>query len=238
MVSKGLFITFEGIEGSGKSTQIKKAAQYLKQRGVSCLCTQEPGGTILGRRIREILLNEDPYEKNYKMYPEAEVLLFSAARAQHVREVILPNLKEGKIVLCDRFSDATCAYQGFGRGIDMAFIQELNFFTSSGLKPHLTLLFDLPVEDGLKRARERISTRKNSTMKADAAQLELDLIIAEDVFEKEALDFHRKVKEGYLWLAGQEPERFKIIDASKDIFAVHREVCIHLDDALEKYIRM
>jgi len=139
------FVTFEGIEGCGKTTQIRLAALWLKARGIPFLTTAEPGGTPLGRKIREILLNRG----SFTIGAEAELLLFAAARAQHVREAILPALAEGWWVLCDRFADATLAYQGFGRGLDTAFIRTLNAFSALSLMPDMTLLFDTPVETGL-----------------------------------------------------------------------------------------
>jgi dTMP kinase len=223
------FITFEGIEGCGKSTQIMLAGNYLERHLSNWIATLEPGGTSIGRRIREMLLNKAPYDSaNKKMCAETELLLFSAARAQHVREVILPALRDKKVVLCDRYSDATIAYQGFGRGLDINFIKVLNDFASADLKPGMTILFDLPVEVGLKRARDRISRAQESGAKMNTEQLELQLSTPEDLFEQEELDFHSKVREGYLYLAGDEPERFRIVDASKDIESVHRAVCVHL----------
>jgi dTMP kinase len=207
------FITFEGIEGCGKSTQIKLAGGYLSERRVPFVITEEPGGTPIGRKIREMLLNDVPRDMT-NISSETELLLFCAARAQHIKEVIGPALKEGRVVLCDRFSDATVAYQGFGRGLDIDFIRRVNEFSSAGLKPHFTLLFDLPVETGLRRAMERISINRGMP--------------AEDRFEREALEFHNRVREGYLALAGDESERFRIVDASKDIESVHRAVCVHL----------
>lgn len=213
------FITFEGIEGCGKSTQVKLAGEYLKQQRLPFITTEEPGGTSIGRKIREMLLVKAPHD-TAKMSSETELLLFSAARAQHVREVIRPSLKAGKMVLCDRFSDATIAYQGFGRGLDIDFIRRINDFSAAGLKPDSTLLFDLPVDMGLRRAMERISGNKR--------------IPAEDRFEREALEFHSKVREGYLSLARNEPERFRIVDASRDIEYVHGEVCAHLSQFINK----
>jgi dTMP kinase len=207
------FITFEGIEGSGKSTQVKLAGSYLRERRIPFITTEEPGGTPIGRSIRNMLLNKRPYDST-KMHAETELLLFLAARAQHVREVIRPSLKEGKVVLSDRFSDATIAYQGFGRGLDIDLIKLINDFSSGGLKPAFTLLFDLPVEMGLKRAMERISRKKG--------------LPPEDRFEREALEFHKRVREGYLSLAKNESDRIRIVDASKDIKSVHNEVCLHL----------
>lgn len=213
----GKFITFEGIEGCGKSTQVKLAGEYLTQNNIPCKITEEPGGTPMGRRIRELLLNKGSLKG---ICGEAELLLFSAARAQHVRDLIIPALKEDKIVLCDRFYDATIAYQGFGRGLNIDFIGVINEFSSANLKPDLTLLFDLPVETGLERAMDRISRTKGMP--------------AEDRFEREELEFHKKVKEGYLFLARQDSKRFRIIDASKDIESIHREVCVHLSSFINK----
>jgi len=209
-----LFITFEGIEGCGKSTQVKLAGRYLKKQRIPFITTEEPGGTPIGRKVREMLLNNAPHD-GAEMRAETELLLFFAARAQHVRQVIMPSLREGKVVLCDRFSDATIAYQGFGRGLNIDLIKLINNFSSDGLKPDFTILFDLPVEIGLKRATDRISRNKGK-------------IAAEDRFESEELEFHRRVREGYLSLARNEPDRFRIVDASEDIESVHHEVCIHL----------
>ncbi|HAJ27565.1 MAG TPA: dTMP kinase [Syntrophus sp. (in: bacteria)] len=210
----GLFVTFEGIEGCGKTTQILLAADYLAERGIPCLRTEEPGGTILGRKLREMLLNRGPFI----LYPETELLLFTAARAQHVREVILPALEEGKVVLCDRFADATLVYQGYARGLDIELISFLNSFVTNSLKPHLTLLFDLPVEVGLNRARERIA-RLNQASR-------------EDRFEEEDLTFHRKIREGYLLLAHQEKDRFRVIDAAGSVTDLQETVRFHLDTIL------
>jgi len=201
------FITFEGGEGSGKTTQIKLAADWLRERGAPVLATAEPGGTPLGRKIREILLNRG----SWTIGAEAELLLFAAARAQHVRETILPALEAGQWVLCDRFTDATLAYQGFGRGLDTGFIRTLNAFSAQALMPEMTLLFDLPVEAGLARAKKR----------AAGGQPEA----AEDRFEQEEWAFHGRIREGYLSLAAAEPERFRIIDGAGPVETVHRKVC-------------
>lgn len=201
------FVTFEGGEGSGKTTQIKLAADWLTGRGISALSTAEPGGSSLGRKIREILLNRG----SCAIGAEAELLLFAAARAQHVRETILPALEAGQWVLCDRFTDATLVYHGFGRGLDAGFIKTLNTFSTLSLTPSLTLLFDLPVEPALARAKRRISAGPPET--------------AEDRFEHEHRDFHGRIRKGYLSLAAGEPERFRIIDGAADVETVHREVC-------------
>ncbi|MBN2437207.1 MAG: dTMP kinase [Deltaproteobacteria bacterium] len=206
----GKFITFEGGEGSGKTTQIKLAADWLKERGIPVLATAEPGGTPLGRKIREILLSR----KSCAIGAEAELLLFSAARVQHVRETILPALEAGQWVLCDRFTDATLAYQGFGRKLDVEFIRTLNDFSTCSLKPDLTLLLDLPVEAGLARAKKR-----TAGICPEAA---------EDRFEREERIFHERIREGYLSFAANEPERFRIINGAADVESVRREVCLHL----------
>lgn len=204
------FITFEGIEGCGKTTQITLASAWLKERGIPSLATAEPGGTPLGRKIREILLNRAAFT----IGAEAELLLFAAARAQHVRETILPALEEGRWVLCDRFSDATLAYQGSGRGLDAAFIRTLNAFSALSLIPDMTILFDTPIETGLARAKRRTAGCRPET--------------AEDRFEQEDLAFHSRIREGYLTLAAGEPERFRIIDGTAAVGAIHAEVCRHL----------
>ncbi len=213
-------ITFEGIEGSGKTTQMKLTGTFLRQNHVSFVMTEEPGGTPMARRIREILLNRAPDEE---ICTEAEILLFSAARAQHVRKAIIPAIKEGKLVLCDRYYDGTIAYQGFGRGANIRFIKEIHDYASSGLKPGMTILFDLPVEVGLKRAMDRISLVKESSQEA----------LLEDRFEHEDLAFHQRVREGYLSLAQEEPERFRIIDSTADIKTIHRQVCDLISDFIK-----
>jgi dTMP kinase len=212
----GLFITFEGIEGCGKTTQVRLAAEYLQKKDVPLVVTQEPGGTPLSNKIRQILLNRGAF----RIGPGAEVLLFAAARAQHVEDVILPALEENKVVLCDRYSDATVAYQGYGRGIDTAAVRRVIDFASGSLTPDLTLLFDVPVELGLKRALRRISKRKGSA--------------PEDRFEQEAGEFHQRIREGYLELAGQEPGRFRVLDGSRKIDEIHRDVCTFIDEALKR----
>jgi dTMP kinase len=199
-------ITFEGIEGSGKSTQIKLVAEYLIEKNVEFLITQEPSGTDIGRKIGGILFNRE----HHYMCAETEMFLFCAARAQHVRELIMPALKQNKVVLCDRFSDATFAYQGAGRGLDQKFINLVNDYSSLLLKPDLTLLFDLPVEIGLKRATER-----NNRLKEPSST---------DRFERENMDFHRRIREGYLNIFQNEPDRFRLIDATRDVDTIQKEV--------------
>ncbi len=207
----GLFITFEGIEGCGKTTQLQMAGDFLASHSIPLISTAEPGGTPLGRTIRDILLNRGPYV----LSTGAELLLFCAARSQHIEEVIAPALSEGKVVLCDRFSDATLVYQGYGRGLNVEFIKAVNEFAIRGVKPDRTLLFDLPVEEGLARAFDRIARQQEAS--------------PEDRFEREEKAFHQRVREGYLQLAHQEPQRFRVINASQDIPAIHRDVCRHLE---------
>lgn len=210
----GVFITFEGPEGSGKTTQIKKAGDYLRRKNISFIITEEPGGTKLGNELRKLLLSKS----SLKIAGKSELLLFAAARAQHVEETIMPALDDGKVVLCDRYSDATVAYQGFGRGLEIGEVRWINNFSSQFLQPDLTLFFDLPVDVGLKRAMSRISRIAGSSV--------------EDRFEREDLQFHVRVREGYLALIKSEPERFRVIDALKGIPEVHREVCRYLDESI------
>ena len=194
MLMKGIFITFEGIEGSGKSTLIDNVAAALRQAGRDPLMTREPGGTSLGIALRKVLLNPE-MEKLGSM---AELMLFVADRAQHVFQVILPALEAGQIVLCDRYSDATIAYQGHGRGIPLDVITAVDNHARSEAIPHLTVLLDLPAETGLTRAR----TRNKESM--DSSESRID---------EEEMAFHQRVREGYLMLADQEPERFLVLDA-------------------------
>lgn len=198
------FITFEGIEGSGKTTQMRHLHKHLQELGYQTVVTREPGGCSISDTIRALLL--DP--ENVDMASRTELLLYSAARAQHVDECIRPALKAGKVVICDRFSDATTIYQGAGRGIDMKQLEEINNFATSGLTPDLTLLLDYPVEEGLQRARNR---NDNESLEAEGR------------FELEALSFHRRIREGYLELASRE-ERFHVIDALGDEFNVSRRI--------------
>jgi dTMP kinase len=210
---KGTFITFEGIEGSGKSTQIAMLANYLTARGVRHVLTREPGGTLIGDQVRKILL--DPV--NRTLDPAAELLLYAASRAQHLREIIIPALADGAIVLCDRFSDATLAYQGYGRGLDTGMINALDRIVTAGLRPDLTLLFDIEAAPGIARARGRNKSRGLET---------------EARFENEELAFHERVRQGYLTLVMQEPERIRIVDASSSPEAVQAKVRQIVDEKL------
>lgn len=191
-----MFITFEGIEGSGKTTQQQRLAALLRERGRTVVVTKEPGGTPLADRIRAILLDSASV-----IDPIAEVFLFAASRRQHTTEVIEPALARGEIVLCDRYADSTLAYQGFGRLNDLDRLRALNDWATDSLKPHVTLLYDLPEEVGLGRAVSR-----NAIAPQDEGR-----------FEAEDLRFHRRVREGYLAMAAAEPERFTIIDANGTI---------------------
>jgi len=195
-----LFVTFEGPEGAGKSTQIRRLASELEARGYSVVATREPGGTAIGEAIRQILLAPE----HSAMLPETEALLNTAARAQHVAEVIQPALAAGKIVLCDRFVDSTLVYQGAGRGLPTSDLLALQRFATRGLWPDLTLLLDLPVEVG--QARRRASGEPLSRFDADA------------------LGFHERVRTGFLALARDDPARWRIIDAAQSEEAVAREV--------------
>ncbi len=209
----GFFVTFEGIEGCGKSTQAGLLADYLKAKGLEVVLTHEPGGTAIGSRIRAILL--DPEIRGITGL--TELMLFSADRAQHMAEVIEPALKEGGVVICDRFSDATEAYQGYARGLDLEVISRLSGTATGGRRPNLTLLLDLPVETGLRRA-----IRRNKVGNAGA----------EARFEDEAARFHEKVRRGYLEIARREPVRVRVIDASGTVEKVHLAIKAAVDAAM------
>lgn len=196
------FITFEGIEGSGKSTQVGRAAAFLTSRRVPHVVTREPGGTRLGDAIRRILLHPDSRE----MVPMTELLLIGAARAQHLAEVVLPALQQERVVLCDRFEDSTRAYQGDGRGLPPGVVQQVCTLSAGTLEPGLTFLFDLPAEDGLRRAR-----RRNASP---------DGPMEEGRFDAEALAFHRRVRDGLLARARGCPERIRVLPATEPAEAV------------------
>ncbi len=183
-----LFITFEGGEGCGKSLQAKRLFKRLEVLGIPVLLTREPGGTPLGERISRWLKWSHP-----DITPLTELMLFNASRAQLVAEVIMPALKEGKVVICDRYTDSTIAYQSYGRGLDLEMVRTLNRDATQGLKPTLTFLLDIPAEEGLARKGDR----------------------KQDRFEQEKISFHRRVRQGYLKLALEEPERWLVIDATQ-----------------------
>ena len=192
-----MFISFEGIEGSGKSTAQRLLADHLQGLGYDPLLTREPGGCALGRSLRPILLDA----RTRGLSSRAELYLFLADRAQHVAEVIRPALEAGQTVLCDRYADSTLAYQGYGRGLDPEHLRRINDMATGGLMPDLTLLLDLPVHCGLERAGLR--NREEGT------------VLSEGRFDAESLEFHERVRQGYRSLAAEEPERFAIIDAAQ-----------------------
>ena len=200
-----MFITFEGIEGCGKSTQLLRLADYLRSRGVEVFSTREPGGCPIADQIRAVLLDAD----NAQMVPSAELLLYAAARAQHVSEMIVPALTRGAIVLCDRFSDATRAYQSFGRGLPRTLIEQLNEIACGDTNPQLTVLIDCPVPVGLGRAKARIEASSGPR---------------EERFELEAFSFHERVRNGYLTLAAESPDRFVVIDGDADQDTVYQRL--------------
>jgi len=192
--------------------------RLLQDKGHDCVITREPGGTRIGEKIRAILL--DPLSKD--MDPLTELLLYTADRAQHIKEYILPLLSDGKIVLCDRYYDATMAYQGFARGLDIGLIEKIHKLLFENLKPDITLLLDLPPETGLERAWKQINNGNR--------------ISQETRFEEERISFHKKVRAGYLELSRLEPERFRIIDASKDEHEVREEIIKILDAEINRRI--
>jgi dTMP kinase len=198
-MKRGKLITFEGIDGCGKTTQIRLLGKYLTERGIDFISTREPGGTDLGREIRSALLDG----AKGSVEPAAELLLYAADRAQHVRQVVLPSLAAGITVLSDRFYDATTVYQGYARGFDLGLVRQLNEFAAGGVKPDLTLLFDLDVEAALSRMRKRLD--------------ETTGISAPDRLDLEPLEFHRRVRQAYLEIAALEPQRFRIIPAGGSI---------------------
>ena len=195
-MKKGMFITFEGADGCGKSTQMKLLAEYLEKKGIDVVLTREPGAKGLGEKVREILLN-------YKgpVSDRCESFLFLADRAQNIDIIVNPAVEEGKIVLCDRHIDSTVAYQGYGRGLDIERINMLNNIATNGRKPDLTFVFDIDIETSMARVGKE-----------------------KDRMESAGKDFHNRVRQGYLELAKQEPQRIKVIDAAKSIEEIHAEV--------------
>ena len=203
---KGKFITFEGSEGSGKSTQIDLAKRYLESKGKDVLYVREPGGVKISEAIRKILL--DPATKD--MSDECETLLYMAARAQLVEEVIIPALNSGKVIVCDRFLDSTVAYQGYGNGVDIEMIKNIGKFVTQGFDPDLTFLFDLDVNDGFARINR-----------------------PKDRIEQRSIDYHNRVRKGYLEIAGNAPDRIKLIDACKSKDEIQSIVVQHIDQLLK-----
>lgn len=195
-MKKGMFITFEGADGCGKTTQMKLLAEYLEKKGIDVVLTREPGAKGLGEKVREILLNyEGPVSDR------CESFLFLADRAQNIDIIVNPAVEEGKVVLCDRHIDSTVAYQGYGRGLDIERINMLNNIATNGRKPDLTFVFDIDVETSMARVGKE-----------------------KDRMERAGKDFHNRVRQGYLGLAKQEPQRIKVIDAAKSIEEIHAEV--------------
>lgn len=201
------FITFEGGDGTGKTTQLKALESHLTARGKSCIITREPGATSLGHLIRRVLLEVG----DQPLAAPTELFLYLADRAQHIQEVIRPAIERGTIVLCDRHTDSTLAYQGYGRGIDLDLLRRLNAMANQGITPDLTLLFDCPVEIGLARTNRRQSESAGGETR-------------EDRFEREKIEFHERVRAGFLELARAEPKRFSIIDASRPAAEVSQEI--------------
>ncbi|MBN1688340.1 MAG: dTMP kinase [Candidatus Omnitrophica bacterium] len=205
--SKGLFITFEGTEGSGKSTQIKRAVQFLKNRGHRVLILREPGGTRISESVRKVILNK----KFREMTQETELLLYLACRAQILREKILPALSKGVVVICDRFEDSTLAYQGYGRGIPLAKIREVSrLFVRGNLRPDLIFLLDMDPVEGMKRGGRN------------------------DRIEKESIRFHQRVRRGYLAMAKKERNRYVVLKASESKDALTKKIKERLIDAVGK----
>ncbi|MBE0447368.1 MAG: dTMP kinase [Actinobacteria bacterium] len=205
-MKKSLFITFEGIEGSGKSTQIALLAEYIKARGYEVTVTCEPGGTTVGEAIRRILLNPEFAEMDY----HTEVLLYAADRAQHVAELIMPALNKGNIVISDRYIDSSIAYQHFGRGMPLDLIMDVNDRATQGLKPNITFLLVVPTELGLSRATQ---------VKADR-------------IEQESIEFHTRVEAGFQELAAKEPGRWLVVDGTRSVDEIHQVVV----EALEPFL--
>jgi dTMP kinase len=205
---KGVFISFEGIEGTGKSTQARMAAEYLRGKGCEVIQTMEPGGTKISLTIRELLLSPE----NKEMDPVTELLLYNAARVQHIREVIAPALEKGAVVITDRFSDSTVAYQGHARGIDLKLIDSLDKIATGGLRPDITILLNIDAETGL--ARNKALNKR-------------------DRLELEDISFHEKVRKGFIQIAAREPERVKIVDSSEGLKEVHGNVMKIISDFLE-----
>ncbi|HEX8128440.1 MAG TPA: dTMP kinase [Pyrinomonadaceae bacterium] len=200
----GAFITFEGIDGSGKSTQVRMLASVLRLRGMDVVQTREPGGTPLGARLREALLDAQE-----QVDPLAELLLYAADRAQHVRVMLRPALAEGRVVISDRYADATVAYQGAGRGFEPSLVAEVVALATGGLKPDLTLLFDLSVAESSERSRQRTTSNEG---------------VSSDRLELEAENFHARVRDAYLQIAAAEPERVRVVDASLSVEEIHARV--------------
>jgi len=213
----GLFITFEGPDGSGKSTQIELVADFLRRKGYSVYCTREPGGSAIGDQIRDVLHDV----KNTEMSSRAEILLYSASRAQLVEQIILPRLAQGDVVLCDRYADSTYAYQGYGRQLDFDTLRIITEFATQKLKPDLTIYLDLDVETGLKRKVEANVAGAGEWNRMDRLKV----------------DFHQRVHHGYLEMAKNEPDRWLVVNASGTIEEINRSICDRLEKILAKKLK-
>jgi dTMP kinase len=219
-----LFITFEGPEGSGKTTQARLLHKYLLDEDYPVVLTREPGGTRISDRVREILL--DP--ENVDILPRTEILLFSAARAQLSEEFIRPQLEEGKIVICDRYADSTMAYQGYGLGLNPEVVQAITVFATGGLSPDLTLYLDLPVEDGLKR---RLGLTGDGEVPGPGTQLAL--FRKWDRLDRKEVEYHRRVQNGYEQMMLAEPDRWHRVNASRSVDEVQSDIRREVLSALE-----
>lgn len=206
-MKKGLFITFEGADGCGKTTQLKLAAEYLQEKGQSVLITREPGAKGLGEKLRDILLNYDGIVSD-----RCESFLFLADRAQHIDTIVLPAVDAGKIVLCDRHIDSTAAYQGYGRGQDLEQINSLNMIATNNRKPDMTIVFDIDADTSMQRVGEQ-----------------------KDRMESAGIEFFNRVRDGYLKIAQKEPDRVKVLDASKSIDEIHHEVIKLINSLLREF---
>ena len=206
---RGVFITLEGIDGCGKSTQFKMLADALSNRGLEVVVTREPGGTVLGERMRAVLLSNE----SRNLAPAAELFLMAADRAQDVAEVIKPALEAGRVVISDRYADSTVAFQGYGRGLDLDIINDVNRLATGGLTPDITILFDLDPRQAQERLDARITGETRFGFEPGMTR-----------FDEEKLDFHLRVRDGYLKLASTEPERFRVLDAAQPIDQTHRQV--------------
>jgi dTMP kinase len=210
---RGLFITFEGIDGCGKSTQRDMLAQYLMQQGLEVIVTREPGGTVIGEDVRQLLISD----ASVHIAPTTELLLYVAARAQHVAELIRPSLEAGLIVISDRYTDSTVAFQGYGRGLELGLIGRLNRFATGGLVPDLTIVFDLDPAT----ARSRLGTRPVGGLLG--------------AFDDQHADFHQRMRAGYLEMARTEPSRIRVVDASGSAEVTHSTVLALVQPKLKEY---
>lgn len=207
---QGIFITLEGIDGCGKTTQLERLDRYLRGRSRRPVITCEPGGTEIGEKIRQVILDI----RHQRMHAVTEMLLYAADRSQHVRELLRPLLDRGEVILCDRYADSTRAYQGVARGLDAALIEQLIAIATGGLTPDLTLLFDLPVETAAVRRHARVNGGTGA---------------ADDRLDAERREFHQRVRQGFLDLAAAEPSRFAVIDASRSVEETWNQVKAAID---------